>query len=247
MTINSFYTYSKSLNDVDEDGGAGGVTFYNRRLEKGRAAYDVRNRWVSTFTYELPFGKGKKYMNGGGFKNAVLGGWEFVWIQTFQTGTPFTVGFAGTPNVYLPMNTAQGATPQRPNQILPNDKAKLAHVNIGPHRFPNAAQTRYLNFDAFTYPNSFTPGSLGRNTLEAPGILWAQSSLSKSWTLFERLRFNLRFDANNITKYHSFNPPNSTFNTLDRSAFGTFNGTRGSFSDVGTGRFHGIMVFRLDW
>jgi hypothetical protein len=155
-------------------------------------------------------------------------------------GTPFTVSFAGTSNVYLPMA-------QRPNQVLPNDQAKLKHVNIGPNRFPFAAQTRYLNFDAFQYPASFTPGTLGRNTLEAPGIVWAQSSLSKSWTIWERLRFNLRFDANNITKYHSFTPPNAQFNTLDRSGFGTFTGTRGSFSDVGTGRWHGIMVFRLDW
>lgn len=240
MTINSFYTFSKSINDVDEDGGAGGVTFYNRRLEKGRAAYDVRNRSVTTFTYELPFGKGKKFLNSGGIKNAILGGWEFVWIQTLQTGTPFTVGFAGTQNVFLPMAN-------RPNQVLPNDQAKSKRVDIGPHRFPFAAQNRYLNFDAFQYPASFTPGTLGRNTLEAPGIIWAQSSLSKSWLVWERVRFNLRFDANNITKYHSFNPPNSTFNTLDRSAFGTFSGTRGSFSDVGTGRWHGIMVFRLDW
>ncbi len=244
MTINSFYTFSKSINDVDEDGGASGVTFYNRRLEKGRASYDVRHRWVSTFTWELPFGKGKKWMNGGGVKNAILGGWEFVWIQTFQTGTPFTVTFAGGPptenRVYLPMA-------QRPNQILPNDQAKLQHVNIGPNRFPFAAQTRYLNFDAFAYPANYTPGTLGRNTLEAPGIVWAQSSLSKDWVIKERIRFNLRFDVNNITKYHSFNPPNATFNLRDRTAFGTFTGTRGSFSDIGTGRFHGIMVFRLSW
>jgi hypothetical protein len=240
MTINSFYTFSKSINDVDEDGGAGGVTYYNRRLEKARAAYDVRHRWVSTFTYELPVGKGKKFLNNGRIANAVLGGWEFVWIQTFQTGTPFSVGFAGTSNVYLPMAN-------RANQVLPNDQAKLRHVNIGSNRFPFAAQTRYLNFDAFQYPASFTPGTLGRNTLEAPGIVWAQSSLSKSWLVWERVRFNLRFDVNNITKYHSFSPPNATFNTLDRSAFGTFTGTRGSFSDIGTGRWHGIMVFRLDW
>jgi hypothetical protein len=240
LTLNSFYTFSKSINDVDDDGGAGGITYYNRRLEKGRASYDVRHRSVTTFTYELPFGRGKKFLNSGRLKNAVIGGWELVWIQTFQTGPPFSVSFAGSPNVYLP-----GAS--RPNQVLPNDKAKLAHVDIGPNRFPFAAQNRYLNFDAFTYPANFTPGTLGRNTLEAPGIVWAQASLSKSWRIYERLRFNLRFDANNITKYHSFNPPNSAFNTRDRSAFGTFTGTRGSFSDIGTGRWHGIMVFRLEW
>jgi hypothetical protein len=240
LTLNTFYTRSKSINDVDDDGGAGGATFYNRRLEKARASYDVQNRSVSTITYELPFGKGKKWLNNGRVANAVVGGWEVVWIQTFQTGPPFSVGFAASPNFYLPSGN-------RPNQILPNDQAKLAHVDIGSHRFPFPAQKRYLNLSAFAYPDNYTLGSLGRNTLEAPGIVWSQASMSKSWRVWERVRFNLRFDANNITKYHNFNPPNATFNTRDTTAFGTFTGTRGSFSDIGTGRWHGIMVFRLEW
>ena len=226
---------------MDDDGTASGITFYNRLLEKGRANYDVQNRWVTTFTYELPFGQGKRYMTGGGWRNFLLGGWELVWSQHFQTGPPFTVSFAGSRNVYLPLMAL------RPHQVLPNDQAKLAHVDMGPNRFPFSAQNRYLKLDAFQYPDSFTPGSLGRNTLEAPGIIWAQTSLSKEWVVYERLRFHLRFDVNNPYKYHSFNPPNSTYNATDPSQFGTFNGTRGSFSDIGTGRWHGIMVFRVSW
>ena len=63
----------------------------------------------------------------------------------------------------------------------------------------------------------------------------------------ERVKFQLRFDVNNAYKYHSFNAPNSTFNATDPSTFGTFSGTRGSFSDIGTGRWHGIIVGRLMW
>jgi hypothetical protein len=84
--------------------------------------------------------------------------------------------------------------------------------------------------------------------------------MSKEWRIWERLRANLRFDVNNPYKYHSFNPPNSVFDITNRTsvcpgnltapcpaAFGTFNGTRGSFSDIGTGRWHGIMVFRVEF
>jgi hypothetical protein len=241
LTLNSFYTWSKTLNDTDaDDTGASGITFYNRSLEKGRANYDIHHRWVTTFTYDLPWGKGRKFLNTGGWKNALLGGWELVWIQTFQTGPPFTVSFAGSPNVYLP-----GAS--RPNQLKPNDQVKLAHVDIGPNRFPIPAQNRYLKLDGFAYPASFTPGTLGRNTLEAPGIVWAQASLAKEFPIRERLKFHLRFDVNNIYKYHNFNPPNSQYNATNPANFGTFSGTRGSFSDIGTGRWHGIMVFRLEW
>jgi hypothetical protein len=239
LTVNAFYTRSKTLNDVDEDGGASGVTWYNRRLEKGRAGYDVQNRFVTTVTYELPWGKGRRYALRG-WKNAVMGGWELVASQHFQTGPPFTVSFAGARNVYLPMAL-------RPNQLKPNDEVKKNRVDIGPNRFPFSAQRRYLDINGFAYPNSFTPGTLGRNTLEAPGIIWMQSSIAKEFLIFERLRFHLRFDVNNPYKYHSFNPPNAVYNATDPSLFGTFSGTRGSFSDIGTGRWHGIMVFRLEW
>jgi len=50
LTWNSFYTFSKALNDGDSDGTVSGITFYNRRLEKGRANYDIRHRFVSTLT-----------------------------------------------------------------------------------------------------------------------------------------------------------------------------------------------------
>jgi hypothetical protein len=241
LNMTSFYTWSKTLDNADDDGAVSGITYYNRSLDKGRANYDVHHRWVSNITYELPFGKGRAWMNKGGLVNTLLGGWEIVWIQTFQSGPPFTVNFAGSTSNYLP------GVGNRPNQILPDDQVKLEHVDIGPNRFPFAAQTRYLNINGFAYPAAYTIGTLGRNTLEAPGVIWPQTSVQKTWLILDRLRFTLRGDINNVYKYHNFNPPNSTFNKSDPSAFGTFTGTRGSFSDIGTGRWHAILVFRLEW
>jgi hypothetical protein len=98
-------------------------------------------------------------------------------------------------------------------------------------------------YHGFRYPDSFTAGTLGCNTLEPPASFGVRTRSPKAWQIYERLRFTLRFDVNNPYKYHSFDPPNSTFNSTDPSSFGTFNGTRGSFSDIGAGRWHGIMVF----
>ncbi len=253
VTLNSFWTWSKTIDEADEDGGAGGITWYNRRLEKGRAGFDISHRFVTTATWELPVGKGRKFLNAGGWKNALLGGWELVMSQHFMTGQPVTIGFSGSPNVYLP-----GAS--RPIQLKPNDEVKLAHVDLGPNRFPFSAQNRYFDYTGFAYPASFQPGTLGRNTLQAPGVVWMQASLAKEWKIYERFKASLRFDANNPYKYHSFNPPDTTFNISNRTtvcpgtltapcpaSFGTFSGTRGSFSDIGTGRWHGIMVFRVEF
>jgi len=62
-SVTSFYTFAKSIDEASDDGAAGGITFYNRRLEKARSNYDVTHRWVTYALWELPFGKGRKWMN----------------------------------------------------------------------------------------------------------------------------------------------------------------------------------------
>jgi hypothetical protein len=238
MTLNAFYQFSKAINNADDDGTASGITWYNRSLETARASYDIQHRFVSTFTWELPFGKGRRFMSSGGWKDYMLGGWDGAWVQTYQSGPPVTVSFAGSPNNYLP-----GAS--RPNQILSDAEAQPSGWDIGPNRFPFSAQQRYYNINAFAYPAAFTAGTLGRNTFEAPGLRWTQVSLSKQFRITEQARFELRWDVNNMTKEPQFGDPNGAFNLTNRANFGTFSGTRGSFSDLGSARMHHILVGRF--
>ena len=238
ITLNTFYQWSKTMNEADDDGAASGITWYNRRLEKARASYDIQHRLVSVFTWDLPFGKNRKWMSGGGWKDWLFGGWDGAWTQTYQSGPPVTVSFAGSPFNYLQGNS-------RPNMILPDSQAIPQDWDIGPNRFPFAAQNRYFNFDAFAYPAAFTAGSLGRNTFEAPGLRWTQISLSKEFRITESAKFEIRWDVNNVTKEPQLADPNGAFNLTNRASFGTFSGTRGSFSDIGTARMHHLLVGRF--
>ena len=241
MTLNTFYQLGKTLNDGDDDGGRSGITFYNRQLEKARASYDIRHRLVSVMTYELPLGKGRKFMNGGGVKNYLLGGWEFAWTQTFQSGPPVNITAAGSPNRYLPGMV-------RPDALLPAEQIKVtSDYNVG-NRFPLAAQNPYFNTAAFGYPAPFRAGTLGRNVVESPGLRWTQLSLSKDFKITERVTFSLRWDVNNPTKEPQLADPGAVYNTQNLAQFGRFAGIgRGSFSDVGTSRMHHIMVGRVQW
>ncbi len=239
LTINSFYTYSKAINEADDEGGASGITFYNRRLEKAVASYDLTHRWVATVTYELPFGQGRALLNRSGWLDRIFGGWELAWTHSFQSGLPFTVTFAGSPYRYLP-----GAS--RPNILVPFDQAVVKNWKIGPHRFPTSAQNPYLRAEAFAYPPPFTPGTLGRNTFRGPRLFWPQASLSKQWQIRERLRFILRADVNNVFKRPQFARPGSVYDTRNLGTFGRFTGELGNFAEIGS-RFHWILVFRLQW
>jgi len=241
LSFNAFYTYAKTLNETEADGGDNGVTFYNRRLEKGRSNTDIRHRFVSVMNYELPFGRGRRWMQSG-FANQVLGGWELTWTQTQQTGQPFTVNFAGASNRYLPGEA-------RPNMTTTVEQAQTPNWTMGPNRFPTSAQNPYLNFGAFAYPAPFTPGTLGRNTFEGPGLSWTQLSLAKWWQVGEKLRFQARLDANNFfpVKQPNYSNPASTFNVNNPAGLGRGFGTRGSFADVGTSNSHILVVLRMQF
>ena len=242
LSFNAFYTLAKTLNEVESDGGDAGVTFYNRRLEKGRSSTDIRNRFVSVMSYELPFGQGRKFLNAGGAADHLLGGWELTWTQTFQSGQPFTANFAGSANRYLPGES-------RPNILTTNEQAVNNNWTIGANRFPTQAQNPYLKFDSFAYPAAFTAGNLGRNTFEGPGLNWTQLSLAKWWRISEKVRIQARLDANNFfpKKQPNYSNPAASFNTASPLAFGRGFGTRGSFSDVGTSNSHILMVLRLQF
>ena len=244
LMFNAFYTWSKTLNESEADGSASGVTYYNRRLEKARSSTDIRHRFVSVMSYELPFGKGRKLLNRSGILNQVLGGWELTWTQTLQSGQPFTVTYAGSPNRYLPIPT----TAARPNILTTFDQAQVSGWELGPNRFPAAAQNPYLNFSSFAYPAAFTVGNLGRNTFEGPGLLWTQLSLSKWWNIGERMKFQLRLDGNNFPFMQpNFSNPGSTYNVNSASTFGKGPGQRGSFSDVGTSNGHMLLIARFQF
>ena len=93
----SSFSYGKSV-----DNGSGVRTSvgdpltpsnnYDLALETGPSAFDFRKRWTSSWIYELPFGRDRKYMNSNTALDYVIGGWQIGGILTFQDGFPFTLG-----------------------------------------------------------------------------------------------------------------------------------------------------------
>jgi hypothetical protein len=91
LTVQASYVLSKILTDSDSGGGEP-ENQYNRSLEKSIASYDQTHVVKLNYVYELPFGKGKRFLNSKGVGSAILGGWRFSGIQTYQSGTPIGLG-----------------------------------------------------------------------------------------------------------------------------------------------------------
>jgi len=238
FTLTSFYSRSKALDDCDNDQVCSGETYYNRNLEKGRAGFDITNRTVTYATYALPIGKSRKFMNHGGVLDYVFGGWNVTWVQTYQTGLPVTFTMAGSPFNYLPGNGVMRTT-----QVLPNDQVNVPNWTIG-DRFNTKIENPMWNINAFAYPAAFTPGTLGRNTINGPHLVWSQASASKQIHVKEFATLELRYDINNIFKNPNFNNPNSVANLTSPGLFGKPTGTQGGFCCLG-GQFIATFVAKL--
>ena len=216
LSFSTFYTFSKVIDSQDNDNDGNGVApLQNRGLEKARAGYDRNHRLVGYATYELPVGRGKKFMNRGGLLNAVLGGYEVAWIQTLESGNPYTFDFAGSPNNYYP-GFAGSRRPDLVSQpsLLPN------WGDVGGDRFNQANRNPIIDINHFAYPAAFTPGNAGRNILTGTRLLWSQVSAKKNWTIKERVGIQLRWDFQNPFHNYNWNAPSSTVDFTQPKLFG---------------------------
>jgi hypothetical protein len=122
-------------------------------LLKGLADYQQKFRWVTSFDYELPFGKGRPFMNNNRVLDLAFGGWHASGILTATSGFPFTPQMEEDPS-----NTGtQGFTnPDR----------------IGNGNLPSSQRSLYQWFDvgAFADAKPYTFGNAGYNVLIGPGL-----------------------------------------------------------------------------
>jgi hypothetical protein len=215
LSYNFLFTWSKNL-----AGTAGsGEEFYDWRLTKGPAATDLKYQFTSQATYNLPFGKHRKYLDrnttSGYILDLFFGGWTFTTIQSLRTGLPVFFTMAGSPYKYLPGQTI-------PN-IVPGQQINVPNYAVGTNLWPESNQNPFFNINAFSYPASFTNGDAGVGIARAGGVWWPEYSLYKSWTYRERFKISVRGDAHNdFPKTRAFQSPNTVVNITSPQSFGRF-------------------------
>src|SRR5690606_19982316 len=73
---------------------------YNLRANRGDSSFDIRQRFVTSYTWELPFGHGRRWFGHSPVASAISGGWQISGITSWQSGLPFTPTLS-----YDPSNT----------------------------------------------------------------------------------------------------------------------------------------------
>lgn len=189
-TNNIIYPYSDSLNYM---------------LSNGFKLVDVPQNFVFSYGYELPFGKGKPFLNGAsGVTGSLVSGWSINGITIFQSGQPLLINVAN-------------------NQLNNNSGMNLANITCSSVSTPKTVQ-EWFNTGCFTAPPPYTFGNSADGHVFGPGIDNWDFSIAKDTPLGGENR-RLRFEADffNLFNNPHFSNPN---NSVGNKNFGTISSDR---------------------
>ena len=189
------YAYAHSIdNSSGNSNGVGIQNPANLRLYRGNSDFDIRHNLVLSWSYELPFGRGKRFATGARTASCrrVIGGWRLNGIDTLShADRPFTP-------VMVSSLLNSGSAGQWPNRI-------------GSGHGRNRTIQRWYNPADFVSPGNYTFGNSGRNILFGPGTKQFDLSMFKEFYFSEKPDKHLQFraEAFNVLNTPQFNNPNA--------------------------------------
>ncbi len=187
LMLKGAYTWSHAIDFTDDDGWAE-MQWYGSQFPRNRATagFDRTQVFQLGWVYELPFGKGKPYVNTG-IVSKIIGDWQFSGIESCYTGLPYTVT-ANNTSLNAPDQT------QTAEQVLPTVQFL---GGVGPGAF-------YYNPAAFAPVNVVGYGNVGRNTLRGPGVWNTDVDVARDFPITERLKMQFRAEFYNLPNTSHF-------------------------------------------
>jgi hypothetical protein len=206
FTVLGSYTWSKEIDDNEGDEAYTGATgsngpqdYQNRTANRGLGATDVRHRFVVSGVWEVPVGRGKKFLgNTRGIANGILGGWSLSGVLTAQSGFPLTIVSAQDFS-----NT--GSVSPKPDRLCNGSGPGTVEQWFNPSCFSTAAlQTAF---------QQGTPrfGNAGRGIIPGPRFDNLDFALLKKFRVTERFNLEVRGEAFDVFNHPNFLDPNSAF------------------------------------
>lgn len=177
---------------------------YDMRGERSLSADDQAHRFVASYTYDLPWGPGRAWLNSNSLLAKAFGSWQLGGIALLRSGLTF--GVDSNANT----TDSQGGR-QRANRI------GYGFLDRGQRTL-----RRFFDTTAFVNPAQYRFGNSPRNVLRAPGLVNFDLMLAKNFPIRESLRLDFRAEAFNIANTPAFGYPGATVGT---AAFGVVSST----------------------
>ncbi len=227
LSFLTFLTFQKGIQN------APGNLYISNNEQRGVTGSTQKYRFVSSMTYDMPFGKGRKWLNQGRLMNWLFGGYSFSWNYSIWAPTPEGIGYSG--GTYL--NPVTGAISGRQDYpsyepepgggiyLVQDPKLRPDWQDIGTNRFVQSAQNPLVtncgtvpimsngatwgNFCEIVAP-SFTNGNLPGNEWIGQRIIGANASMFKNFPIKERFQAQFRLDYFNPFKWFNWAQPSVT-------------------------------------
>jgi outer membrane receptor protein involved in Fe transport len=175
----------------------------NLNADRGHCAWDLHQNLTANTVYELPFGKGKAFINQGGLSDVVLGGWKLAVIASLRSGPWLTLGSSQSLGTFV--------------NALPNVIGPVVNKSLHGGLGKNGYLGPYFNTQNVTKITTVgVQGNAGVANISGPGSATWDLSGSKTWAFTERYGLTFRADAFNAFNRVNFaglstNVTSSTF------------------------------------
>lgn len=244
------YTWSKSLSDADGTGQTGFEAFLdanNAKLEKAITSFNVPHSWKANFVYELPFGKGKSFLDtSNGVVNRIVGGWAISGLMTYQSGNPFSIlsergtlnraarsGGTNTATSNLDFSQLQQIVTQR---VTGGGPFIISAAALGADgRGVGADGAAAFTGQAFFNPGAGTLGALQRRMFSGPAWYNGDFGILKSTQITERQSVEFRMESTNSLNNSFFYSGDQSINSVN---FGRMTATQNTPRRVQFGLYY---------
>jgi hypothetical protein len=240
LNLGANYVWSHAmgsiLNETDQAAGYTWFTQRDARLNYGPSPFDRRHVFNAYWTYDLPFGKGRRFLSSNAFLDRVVGGWTLGGRETIASGNPFLLnGGRNTVNNLTQAGVVFGGgfTPEQLQKALStvtggfSRTALISNVaSIATITQTATASTSQAKPDL--YAPASTPGQYGAFTyLRHNNLYILDMSVNKEVRLTERLRMTFRLVALNFLN-HPFFEINTGNTSPTSTAFGQITAAQGT-------------------
>jgi hypothetical protein len=209
LSFKASYTWSKSMDWQSDPYGPQPVDFYNLGKDWGPSDYNRPQLFVFSSIYQLPVGKGKRYLGSANtLTDKVLGGWSLGTIISLDSGAPTTAYANG-----------DVANTGWPNQRASRTGADPYSVSGG------SGFKQWLNPAVFAQPAPFTLGNESRNDLHGPSFKNVDFNASKTFSLTERTNLIFKAEMFNLFNHTNYGLPSTTVGNGNFGQITTANGT----------------------
>jgi hypothetical protein len=198
--LKTAYTYSKTIGINVGNSDSGLSIYLPGEMHRNRAVtgFDRTHNLQTGVLYELPFGKNKPYLSGGGAASAIAGGWQINSVLGCYSGTAFSVTAPGT------SLNAPGTT-QFADQVAPAVR-KLGGVDVG---------NSFFDGTAYRAVTEVRMGTSALRGLRGPGVVNLDLSLFRKFQLTERFNLEFRAESYNFTNTPHFDNPNGSLGSAN--------------------------------